>query len=91
MRGDPSMSDPSPKTAAFVESMRLLLELHRLFVEHRDESPEADALREAMDAPWYAMTEDEQQRIRQLSAELYDIGDRTPAPPPDAEPSNEPR
>jgi hypothetical protein len=82
------MSAPATKTAAFVESTHLLMALHRLFLEQKDESSEADELRDTMEAPWYAMTEEEQRRIRQLSADLYTIGDRTlAAPPPGPEPS----
>lgn len=72
-------------TAAFVESVRLLLELHELFARDLDESPEADAVRDAMDRPWYDMTDDEQGRIRQLSADLYTIGDRSVETRPDDE------
>jgi hypothetical protein len=66
-----------PATAAFIESVRLHLELHALFTGGLDESLEADAVRDAMDQPWYDMTDDEQGRIRQLSADLYTIGDRS--------------
>jgi hypothetical protein len=66
-----------PATAAFVESVRLLLELQTLFTGGLDESLEADAVRDAMDQPWYDMTDDEQGLLRQLSADLYTIGDRS--------------
>jgi len=65
-----------PANAAFVETVCLLLELHVLFRDGRDESPEADLIRDAMDRHWYEMTEAEKKRLRQLSADLYTIGDR---------------
>ncbi len=78
---------PSPD---FDESLELLLQLHRLTLEDRDESEEADALRDAMDAPWYRLNETEAALLRGLSADLYSIGtDRTVAgdvPPPDVAP-----
>jgi len=77
------MSTPQ-STTAFAESVRLLLELHRLYEGGNEESPEADVIRDAMDSPWYEMTEDEQRRIRQLSADLYTIGERHLDPPPPA-------
>lgn len=68
------MSEPN---AAFVESVRMLLGLHALFVAGRSESPEAHAVRAAMERPWYAMTDDEQRRVEQLSADLYTLGERS--------------
>ena len=69
-------------TSAFSESVRMLLELHRLFIRGQDEGAEADALRDAMDPPWYAMTDDEQRLVRKLSAHLYCVGDRSTTAPP---------
>ena len=63
----------------YVEYVRLLRQLHRLIAEDND-GDEADALREDMDAPWYALSEEEIARIRGLSADLYTL-DETPAAP----------
>lgn len=56
----------------YVEYVRLLRQLHRLIAEGND-GDEADALRDDMDAPWYALSEEEIARIRGLSADLYTL------------------
>ncbi len=53
-----------------------LFALHRLDVRGQHDSPEADAIRDDMDAPWQARTEDEKQRWRRISTDLYAITDR---------------
>ena len=50
---------------------RLLIEMHRLIGEGKGDGEEAEALAERMDAPWYAMTTQEQTRMRGLSADLH--------------------
>lgn len=72
-------------TPAFVESVRLLLDLHELFVRGRGQGPDASTLREAMETPWYDMTDEEQGRVEQLSADLYTLGERIVEPRPQAE------
>ncbi len=53
----------------------LLLQLDALMAEGKGDSPEADAVREQMDEPWYAMTEQEQQRVRGLSEDLFSLAE----------------
>jgi hypothetical protein len=66
------MSNAATKSKSPVlESARLLRELHALFAQGKEESEEADAIREQMEEPWYAMTPQEQERMRGLSADLY--------------------
>lgn len=72
-------------TPAFIESVRLLLGLHELFVRGQDQGPEASTIRDAMERPWYDMTDDEQRHVEQLSADLYTIGERIVEPRPQAE------
>jgi len=60
----------SPNYLAVVRGVR---DLHRLSIEGQDEAPEADAIRDATDAPWEALTEVERRRIRGLSEDLYSI------------------
>ena len=72
-------------TSAFSQSVKLLLELHRLFLRGQHEGSEADALRDAMEPHWYAMTDDEQRLMRKLSGHLYCVGDRSTAAPPASE------
>ncbi|HKI35140.1 MAG TPA: hypothetical protein VKA46_25005 [Gemmataceae bacterium] len=63
----------------YVEYVRLLRQLHRLIAEGND-GDEGDALRDDMDAPWYALSEEEIARIRGLSADLYTLDDAPAAP-----------
>lgn len=50
---------------------RLLRENHALIAEGRGDGPEAEALADRMDGPWYAMTSQEQDRLGGLSEDLY--------------------
>jgi tetratricopeptide (TPR) repeat protein len=68
----------SPNYRAVVRGIR---ELHRLMVESRDESPEADVVRDTIDGPWEALSEAERKRVSGLSEDLYSISD-----PPDQGP-----
>ena len=55
-----------------------MLALHALDVRGMHNSEEADAIREQMDAPWYAMTSHEQERMGGLSEDLYGIAEGGP-------------
>lgn len=70
---------------AFAESVRLLHRLHALFLEGKQESEEADSIRDDADQPWYQMTGAERERLGALSADLYTISDplRVPSASPD--------
>jgi hypothetical protein len=57
---------------------RLLCELQRLADEGKADSQEAETVTELMDAPWYAITEQEQTRMRGLSADLYSLREGGP-------------
>lgn len=50
-----------------------LFEMYRLAKEGKFDSPEADAVRDAMDVPWKLLTEVERERAREMSAELNAI------------------
>ncbi|MBI3821472.1 MAG: hypothetical protein HY289_02205 [Planctomycetes bacterium] len=67
-----------PPNPAFMRSARLLLDLHRLFVQAMENSPEADSIRDQMDEPWYAMTTDEQERVGGFSEDLYAVAEGGP-------------
>ena len=62
----------SPAYLAYVQGVR---ELHRLAVAGLDESPEADAVRDATDLPWESLTEIEKKRVSGLSEDLYSISE----------------
>ncbi|MGA7499165.1 MAG: hypothetical protein WBX00_20740 [Isosphaeraceae bacterium] len=68
---------PQPLTmsASYLATVRGLRELHELTATGRLDSPEADAVRDATDAPWGALTEEEKRRISGLSEDLYSITD----------------
>src|SRR5262249_7456201 len=57
---------------------RLLIEMHRFIGEGKGDSPEAETLADQMDAPWYAMTAQEQARMRGLAADLHALRDGGP-------------
>ena len=50
-----------------------LFEMYRLAKEGKFDSPEADAIRDEMDAPWTMLTETEKHTARDLSAALNAI------------------
>lgn len=55
----------------------LLLKLCTAVVEHGNESPEANEIREAMDdGSWYRLSDQEQEELRSLSAEIDDVETR---------------
>ena len=67
---------------SFLAMVRGTRELHQLMAAGKDESPEADAIRDATDGPWGALSEEERNRVRNLSEDLYSLVE----PPPSAQP-----
>lgn len=55
--------------------MRNLLAMHQLSLAGQFESPEADAIRDAMDGPWEAFPPSLRKRLTGLSADLNAISD----------------
>jgi tetratricopeptide (TPR) repeat protein len=49
--------------------------LHLLTITGKDESKEAEAVRDAMDVPWEGLSETERKRASGLSEDLYSISD----------------
>ena len=72
------------KSQSYLQSILGLHRLHQLTVAGNDDSPEADAIRDSLDRPWYELSETEKRRIEGLSADLYSITD----PSKDLLPSN---
>lgn len=64
-----------PPVAAYA---RLLRAVHALIAEGKGDSEEAEALADEMDAPWYAMTKQEQERMGGLSCDLYALAEGGP-------------
>src|SRR3954454_14560133 len=66
---------PLPMSPNYLAVLRGVRELHQLTVEGRDESPEADAIRDSTDTSWEALTEAERKRVSGISEDLYSISD----------------
>ncbi len=58
------------------QSLRALLELHRLLREGREDDPEADEIRDSIDRPWHELTWREQDLLAQVSLALYEAQNR---------------
>ena len=69
----------NPNYLAVVRGVR---ELHRLSVAGKDDSPEADAIRDATDGPWESLSEVERRRVRNLSEDLYSLVESPPITQP---------
>jgi hypothetical protein len=61
---------PRP-ASAYRTCLRGIRELDRLAIDGRDESPEADAIRDATDGPWLALSVAERRRVAAYSEALY--------------------
>jgi hypothetical protein len=70
------MSDMYASNPRYVKYERLLQELHHLMAEGKGDTEEADALREEMDEPWWALRREERARLDGLSADLYMLQDQ---------------
>jgi hypothetical protein len=66
----PHALEMSPNYLAVVRGIR---DLHRLRVAGRDDSSDADAIRDATDEPWQALSDVERKRASGLSEDLYSI------------------
>ena len=66
---------------AYVRGVR---ELHQLSAAGKEDSPDADAIRDATDGPWESLSEVERKRVGNLSEDLYSLVE----PPPAAQPMN---
>lgn len=71
------MPQPFATNANYQSVIRSLLQIHRLWVVGKGESPEADAIRDAMDGPWNLLSDAERERARGLSEDLNSINDPT--------------
>src|SRR5438132_4784330 len=57
-----------------------LVELHRLIKDGKDDSPEAESIRDALDAPLKALNRTEKERAQWLSEDLYSVSEPPVAP-----------
>jgi hypothetical protein len=68
---------PSLKYASnpdYVEHERLLLQLHEIIRAGGVDSDAAESVREQMEPSWWRLTQEEQDRVGDLSADLYQMG-----------------
>lgn len=61
------------RSLAYHQLARLLYNLHYEMLTGDPDGPAADALRDEMEPHWYAMTPEETEASRDLSAELYEV------------------
>src|SRR5437588_9078060 len=52
-----------------------LVELHRLGKDGKDDTPEGDYIRDALDAPLDALNQNEKERAQWLSEDLYSVSE----------------
>src|SRR5437899_3219973 len=69
------MMTTATRSDPFTTYVALLLRLHQLYLEGKDDGPEGEAVRARMDAPWYAMTEEERELVGGLSEDLYSLAE----------------
>ena len=70
------MAEPIPDGSdAYRQVVRGLLALHRCIAAGREDSAEADAIRDSLDAPLLALSDSERARSQWLSEVLYSISD----------------
>ena len=62
-----------PMNPNYLTVLHGLFEMYRLAKEGRFDSPEADAVRDAMHEPWRLLTESERETARELSTALNAI------------------
>jgi hypothetical protein len=70
MATHPPFGSPSFKVVA-----KGLVALHRLIKEGKDDSPEAESVRDALDAPLHALNPIEKERAQWLSEDLYSVSE----------------
>ena len=61
--------------ASFTRVAKGLVALHRLIKDGKDDSPEAESVRDALDAPLKALSRVEKDRAQWLSEDLYSISE----------------
>jgi tetratricopeptide (TPR) repeat protein len=67
------MPQPFSDNANYQSEIRAILALHRLWLDGKGESAEADAVRDATDGHWELLSDAERKRIRGLSEDLNSI------------------
>ena len=66
---------PTFGSSSFKLVAKGLVELHRLIKEEKDDSSEADSVRDALDAPLKVLSRIEKERAQWLSDDLYSVSE----------------
>src|SRR5437773_4145357 len=66
----------------YAKVVRGVLEIHRFDAGGQWDAPEADAIRDATDGPWNALSDTERKRVGGLSEDLSDMMESTASEPP---------
>jgi hypothetical protein len=66
---------PFSRDPNYLFSIQGLHQLHALTAAGKDQTPEADELRDTLDHPWMCLSETETDRINGLSEDLYSLSD----------------
>ncbi len=69
---------PLTLSPSYLATVRGTHELHRLIAEGKEDSPEAEAIRDASDSPWEALSETERARARLVAEDLYSLYETPP-------------
>ena len=81
------MAHHSFGSASFRLMAKGLVELHQLIQSGKDDSPDAEAIRDALDVPLRALSQPEKERSQWLSEDLYSVSE----PPAPSDPKVTPR
>lgn len=75
------MPQPLPKSPSYQAEMSALLRMHQLSVTGKEDSEEADLVRESASDFWDDLSKIEKDRLTGLSKDLYEISDKPVQPP----------
>jgi hypothetical protein len=71
------ISDHALGSASFRLVASGLVALHRISKDGKDDSPEADSIRDALDSPLRALSKTEKERSQWLSEDMYSVSEPT--------------
>src|SRR5437879_3103945 len=69
---------PLTLSPSYLATVRGTHQLHRLIAEGKEDSPEAEAIRDASDGPWESLSETERGRARWVAEDLYSLYEEPP-------------
>src|SRR5260370_22030810 len=69
---------PLTLSPRYLATVRGTQGLHRLIAEGKEDSPEAEAIRDASDGPWETLSETERDSARWVAEDLYSLYEQPP-------------